>query len=159
MISNIKYLVIHSTNTNYDIEFTEKQIINSHMLAPPHGKGWIKVGYSDVIHLDGTISNLTPFNEDGRVKEWNLSHDGQDIYTSSRHIAYVGGISKDGFNCENTMTQEQMITFDSYLKYMVRRYPDLLIVGHGKLTGKSCPGFNVSSYCESIDIPSKNILK
>ena len=156
---NLKYLVIHSTNTEYDIEVSEQEIINSHMLPPPHGKGWNKVGYSDVIHLDGTISNLTPFNEDGRVEEWNLSHDGQYIYPLARHIAYVGGVSKDGFNSENTMTEEQQITFDIYLKYMLRRYPNLLIVGHGELSGKSCPGFNVSSYCESIDIPSKNILK
>lgn len=156
---NLKYLVIHSTNTEYDIEITEKQIINSHMLSPPHGKGWDKVGYSDVIHLDGTITNLTPFNEDGRVEEWNLSHNGQNIYSLARHIAYVGGVSKDGFNSENTMTEEQQITFDIYLKYMLRRYPNLLIVGHGELSGKSCPGFNVSSYCESIDIPTKNILK
>jgi len=156
---HLKYLVIHSTNTEYDVEVSEKQIINSHILLPPNGKGWDKVGYSDVIHLDGTITNLTPFNEDGRVEEWNLSHDGHDIYPLARHIAYVGGVSKDGFNSENTMTQEQQITFDIYLKYMLRRHPDLLIVGHGKLSGKSCPGFRVSTYCESIDIPSKNILK
>jgi N-acetylmuramoyl-L-alanine amidase len=159
MRRNIKYLVIHSTFTEYDVELSEKQIINSHMLSPPHGKGWSKVGYSDVIHLDGTISNFTPFNEDGRVEEWKLSHDGEDIHSLSRHIAYVGGVSKDGFNSENTMTDEQRITFDTYLKYMVRRYPDLLIVGHGQLTGKSCPGFNIPSYCEGINIPNKNILK
>ena len=159
MRKHIKYLVIHSTNTEYDLELTEKQLINSHMLPPPNGKGWDKVGYSDLIHLDGTITNLTPFNEDGRVTNWNLSHNGEDIYQYTRHIAYVGGVSKDGFNSENTMTQEQQITFDSYLKYMVRRYPDLLIVGHGKLSGKSCPGFKVSTYCESISIPNKNILK
>lgn len=159
MRKHIKYLVIHSTNTDYDLELTEKQLINSHMLPPPYGKGWDKVGYSDVIHLNGTITNLTPFNEDGRVPNWNLSHNGEDIYQYARHIAYVGGVSKDGFNSENTMTQEQQITFDSYLKYMVRRYPELLIVGHGKLSGKSCPGFKVSAYCESIGIPNKNVLK
>tara|TARA_B100000424_G_scaffold250220_1_gene224744 strand:+ start:905 stop:1381 length:477 start_codon:yes stop_codon:yes gene_type:complete len=155
---HIKYLVIHSTNTEYGVELSEKQIINSHMLPPPLGKGWNKVGYSDVIHLDGTITNLTPFNEDGRVEEWKLSHDGEDIYLVSRHIAYVGGISEDGFNSQNTMTEEQSKTFDLYLKYMVRRYPDLIIVGHGELSGKSCPGFNVSKYCEQINIPSKNTL-
>jgi len=155
---NLKYLIIHSTNTEYDVEFSEKQIINSHMLPPPHGKGWGKVGYSDVIHLDGTITNFTPFNEDGRVEEWKLSYNGESVYPFARHIAYVGGISKDGFNSENTMTEEQIITFDIYLRYMIRRYPDLLIVGHGQLTGKSCPGFNISSYCESLNIPSKNTL-
>jgi N-acetylmuramoyl-L-alanine amidase len=154
----LKYLVIHSTKTDYDIEVSDKEIINLHMLPPPHGKGWSKVGYSDLIHLDGTISNLTPFNEDGRVEEWRLSHDGEEIYPYARHIAYVGGVSKDGFNCENTMTEEQLITFDAYLKYMIRRYPDLIIVGHGQLSGKSCPGFNVSSYCDSIGIPSKNTI-
>jgi len=56
------------------------------------------------------------------------------------------------------MTEEQRITFDAYLRYMIRRYPDLLIVGHGQLSGKSCPGFNVSSYCKDIGIPSKNTL-
>ena len=57
------------------------------------------------------------------------------------------------------MTKEQQITFDVYLKYMLRRYPHLLIVGHGQLSGKSCPGFDVPTYCDSIDIPSKNPIK
>lgn len=155
---SLKYLVIHSTKTDYDTEVSDKEVINSHMLPSPHGKGWTKVGYSDLIHLDGTISNLTPFNEDGRVEEWKLSHDGEHIYPYARHIAYVGGISKDGFNCENTMTKEQQITFDIYLRYMIRRYPDIIIVGHGELSGTSCPGFNMKTYCEGIDIPSKNTL-
>ena len=155
----LKYLVIHSTKTEYNTEVSDEEIINSHMLSSPHGKGWSKVGYSDVIHLDGTISNLTPFNEDGRVEEWGLSHDGQDIYPYTRHIVYVGGVSKDGFNSENTMTEQQHITIDIYLKYMIRRYPDILIAGHGKLSGKSCPGFHVEQYCDSINVPDKNILR
>ena len=159
MSRELKYIVIHSTSTPSGIRVTKSAILDKYLLEEPSGKGWSKVGYSDLIHIDGTITNLTPFTKDGRVEEWDLSVNGEEINSVTRHIAYVGGVSFDNFNAEDTRTNEQLITLEAYIKYMIRRHPDVLIAGHNQFKSKTCPSFNTESYCESLSIPEKNIYR
>lgn len=159
MSKKLKYLVIHCTATPAGMEVTEYNIREWHMSEPPIGRGWSKVGYSDLIHLDGTMTNLTPFNQDGRVEGWELTYGSSGINSVSRHIAYVGGVSSDGLNAEDTRTDEQLETMDAYVRYMIRRHPDLLVAGHNQFKNKSCPSFCVVNYCKQLGIPDKNIFK
>lgn len=159
MARELKYLVIHCTATPAGREVTGEEIKDWHMSEPPEGRGWSKVGYSDLIHLDGTITNLTPFNQDGRVEYWELTYGSSGINSVSRHIVYAGGISEEGYNAKDTRTSEQKKTLDAYVNYMVRRHPDILIAGHNQFKDKACPSFCTVNYCKELGIPEKNIFK
>jgi len=159
MNRELKYLVIHCTATPAGREVTEQDIKEWHMAEPPKGRGWSKVGYSDLIHLDGTMTNLTPFNQDGRVDYWELTYGSSGINSVSRHIVYSGGTSKDGYNAKDTRTKEQTKTMDAYVLYMIRRHPDIQVAGHNQFKKKSCPSFCTVDYCKSIGVPGKNIFK
>lgn len=157
-MGKLKYLVIHCTSTPEGKGVTVNDIKNWHMGEPPSGKGWSKVGYSDMIHVDGSLSNLTPYNQDGRVDGWGLSYNAEEINTVSRHIVYVGGVSKDRANAEDTRNDAQKETLSIYIKYMIKRHPDILISGHNQFSDKSCPSFNVAEWLRSIGIEEKNIF-
>ena len=158
MARELKYLVIHCTATPAGRRVTEEDIKDWHMSEPPEGRGWSKVGYSDLLHLDGTMTNLTPFNQDGRVEGWELTYGSSGINSVSRHIVYSGGVSKDGYNAKDTRTDEQKKTMDAYVRYMVRRHPSILIAGHNQFKKKSCPAFCTVNYCKDLGIPEKNIF-
>ena len=72
-MSKLNYLIIHCTATPKGREVSSADIIKWHTAPKPEGRGWRKVGYSDIIHLDGTLENLTPFNQDGRVEGWEIT--------------------------------------------------------------------------------------
>ena len=61
----LKMLVIHCTATREGREVTSGEIRRWHT-APVSkgGRGWKQVGYADMIHLDGRVENLVPYNED-----------------------------------------------------------------------------------------------
>ena len=67
MSKKLTYLIIHCTATPEGREVTSDEIRKWHTSPPPKGRGWKQVGYSDMIHLDGTLENLVPYNNDDIV--------------------------------------------------------------------------------------------
>lgn len=130
------------------------------MAEPPLGRGWSRPGYTDLIHLDGRVENLYPYNSDDYVQEWELTYGARGYNSISRHIAYVGGISRYG-KPKDTRTVAQLKTMSIYLKFMVMRHPKIKIVGHRDLPNvrKACPSFDVVSYLRAIGIPKENIYR
>ncbi|HBY68754.1 MAG TPA: hypothetical protein DEG69_14020 [Flavobacteriaceae bacterium] len=43
-------------------------------------------------------------------------------------MAYIGGLSEDGFYKADTMSPEQKETLDVYIMYMKRRHPKLKVI-------------------------------
>ena len=152
-MAKLEYLVIHCTATPEGREVTIGDIKQWHL----EERGWSKVGYSDMIHIDGCLSNLTPFNQDGRVEGWELTNGVRGINSVSRHVVYVGGINKSMTNAKDTRTKKQKEALELYVKYMILRHPNILIAGHNMFSSKSCPSFNVSDWCLSIGVNNKNI--
>jgi len=137
--------------------------LNGHYLANIRGRGWDRLGYSDMIHLDGCLENLTPFNQDNKVDPWEITWGAYGINSKSRHIVYVGGLREevidDHWEAADTRTKAQVEALGIYYKYMILRHPDILIVGHNDFSEKACPCFDVSSFCREIGISEKNIYK
>ena len=155
-MAELKYLVIHCTATPEGREVSVSDIKSWHMGEPPTGRGWSKVGYSDMIHIDGCLSNLTPFNQDGRVDGWELTYGSRGINAVSRHVVYVGGVDKSMTNAKDTRTCSQKEAMEVYVKYMILRHPDIIVAGHSDFSSKSCPSFNVSAWLEGIGVNKKN---
>lgn len=159
MMKKLKYLVIHCTDTPPGRKVTAGEIWQWHTAPKPRGNGWSKVGYTDMIHIDGSLENLTPFDQDDNVEAWELTYGARGINSISRHIVYVGGKSKNLREAEDTRTAEQHDALRIYCLYTILRHPDILIAGHNQFSTKACPSFNVPCFLQEIGIPEKNIYR
>lgn len=152
----LKYLIIHCTDTPENREVTKNDIIKWHTAPKPIGNGWKKVGYTDMIYLDGSLVNLTPFDQDDDVAGFEITNGARGYNSVSRHICYAGGRKLDG-TYGDTRTPEQYDSMEAYVNYMVLRHPNIKVAGHNQFSPKKCPGFDVPSWCLNIGLSKKNI--
>lgn len=145
MKNRIERLVIHCTATPEGREVTAADIRRMHCSPPPKGRGWKQVGYTDLVHLDGSVERLVDNNEDGWVDPWEVTNGAKGYNGTSRHIVYAGGCARDGKTPKDTRTREQKAALLAYVKNFHKRFPKADICGHGDLPGvkKACPSFDV----------------
>lgn len=152
MSKPMKYLVIHCTATPEGREVTAAEIRRWHTAPPPAGRGWKHVGYTDLIHLDGTIERLAPNNEDDRVDNWEITNGAAGYNSVSRHIVYVGGCDSH-MHPKDTRTPAQCEALKRYVLEFHSRFPQIRIVGHHDLNpAKQCPSFDVGQWMAEIGI-------
>lgn len=155
----LKFLVLHCSATPEGREVTEADIRKWHLSPKPTGRGWKQVGYTDLFHLDGTITRLVDNNEDNYVDSWEITNGAVGINSVSRHIVYAGGIDKITKKPKDTRTLEQVKSLEYYIKKFVSEHPNVLVAGHNQFAAKACPSFNVPNWLEVIGIPDKNIYR
>jgi N-acetylmuramoyl-L-alanine amidase len=138
--------------------------INGVWISKLHGRGWDRLGYADMIHHNGEIQNLTPYNDDDFVDSNEITWGAVGVNSISRHVALEGGIHPSGsmngmWKFEELYTDAQFVMLSAYLKQAILDYPDIKIIGHYQVpkAGKTCPNFDVPKFCKSIGIESKNI--
>ena len=149
-MGKLKYLIIHCTDTPKGREVSKEDIEQWHIKE----RGWSRVGYSDMIQLDGSLTNLISFDLDDNVDSWEISNGARGFNGVSRHLVYVGGGKG-----EDTRTESQLRTLMVYCYYTILRHPDILIGGHNQFSEKHCPSFNTADWLLSLGFPEKNILK
>lgn len=157
-MAGMKYLVLHCTATPEGREVTSGEIRHWHTdPVKKGGRGWKQVGYTDMIHLDGRVERLVRNNEDAEVDPWEVTNGAKGYNTVSRHVVYVGGVSKDGKTAKDTRTEAQLKAMTAYVRDFHERFPQIRIVGHGELPGvkKACPSFDVAAWLRSIGIYQK----
>ena len=157
-MAGVKYLVLHCTATPEGREVTSGEIRHWHTdPVKKGGRGWKQVGYTDMIHLDGKVERLVGNNEDAEVDPWEVTNGAKGYNTVSRHVVYVGGVSKDGKTAKDTRTEAQLKAMTAYVRDFHERFPQIRIVGHGELPGvkKACPSFDVAAWLRSIGIYQK----
>lgn len=147
----LRYLVIHCTATPEGREVSATDIRRWHT-APvgAGGRGWRQVGYSDLVHLDGTIEHLVGNNEDDWVDPWEVTNGVAGYNAVSRHIVYVGGCAADATTPKDTRTAAQREALAAYVRDFHRRHPKVKIVGHRDLAPKACPSFDVAAWLKEI---------
>ena len=89
-MGKLKYLVLHCTATPEGREVTADEIRRWHTSAPPVGRGWKQVGYTDMIHLDGRVERLVDNNEDAQVDSWEITNGAKGYNTTARHVPRRG---------------------------------------------------------------------
>lgn len=155
----IRFLVIHCSATPEGMEVTEADIRRWHLSPKPQGRGWKQVGYTDLFHLDGSITRLADNNDDEYVDSWEITNGAVGINSVSRHIVYAGGIDKVTKKPKDTRTEEQKQSLEAYVKEFIYNNPDILVAAHYHFSNKACPCFDVEKWLESIGIPEENIFR
>jgi hypothetical protein len=151
-MGRLRYLVIHCTATPEGREVSSADIRRWHTSPPPKGRGWKQVGYTDMIHLDGTVERLVDNNEDANVDPWEITNGAKGYNGVSRHIVYVGGLASDAKTARDTRTAAQLEAMASYVKSFHERFPGVRIIGHNEVAAKDCPSFDVQEWLRSIGI-------
>ncbi len=129
---NIKFLVVHCSDTDNDKELSALDIHKMHL-----GFGWDGVGYHKIICRSGKIEN-------GRPEFWIGAHV-KGFNECSLGVCLIG---RDKFN------KKQLNSLSKILRDWKTKYPKSEIIGHrdtGK-TNKTCPNFDVKSWSKSIQI-------
>jgi hypothetical protein len=157
MANRLKYLVIHCTATPEGREVSSADIRKWHLSPAPAGRGWKQVGYTDLFHLNGGTERLVDNNEDANVDPWEVTNGATGINSISRHIVYVGGLTKDGKQAKDTRTLDQLNTMKRYVLDFVHRFPEAKVAGHNQFAAKACPSFDVPAWCRKIGVPEVNI--
>lgn len=157
-MSDLKYLVIHCSETPKGRSITAETVRNWHCKPKPIGRGWAAPGYSDLILLDGSRHRFTKHDNDCWVE---ITNGGERINGSCRHICYIGGLTADGKIPENTLDHAQNAALSAIIAEVLGFNPEILIAGHNQFVNKPCPSFFVPEYLRSqclVKVPEKNIF-
>lgn len=153
MRNKLSYLVLHCTATPEGREVKSEEIRHWHTdPVSKGGRGWKQVGYTDMIHLDGSVERLVENNEDAYVDDWEITNGAKRYNGISRHVVYVGGLSKDCKTAKDTRTPAQLRAMKEYVLDFHKRFPQVKIIGHREIADKDCPSFDVQEWLAQIGI-------
>ena len=153
MSNKLSYLVLHCTATPEGREVKSEEIRHWHTdPVSKGGRGWKQVGYTDMIHLDGSVERLVENNEDAYVDDWEITNGAKGYNGISRHVVYVGGLSKDCKTAKDTRTPAQLRAMKEYVLDFHKRFPQVKIIGHREIADKDCPSFDVQEWLAQIGI-------
>lgn len=152
MKRELKYLVIHCTATKEGRDVSADEIRRWHTSpVSKGGRGWKQVGYTDLIHLNGSVERLVANNEDAWVDDWEITNGANGYNSVSRHVVYAGG-TIDGKTPKDTRTPAQKAALEKYVKDFHAAHPNVKIIGHNQVAAKACPSFDVDAWLQSIGI-------
>lgn len=121
-MKNIKYIVIHCSDSPNEMDVSAKEIHRWHK-----ERGWDGIGYHYVITRKGQL-------QEGRPEYWQGAH-ARLVNNCSIGICLVG---KDEFN------YKQILRCKILLRSMKLKYPNSEIIGHCKVDPrKTCPNIDV----------------
>lgn len=153
MKKELKYLVIHCTATREGREVSAAEIRRWHTSpVSAGGRGWKQVGYTDLVHLNGSVERLVANNEDAWVDDWEITNGAKGYNSVSRHVVYAGGCAADGKTFKDTRTAAQKAALEKYVKDFHAAHPKVKIIGHNQIAAKACPSFDVPAWLHEIGI-------
>ena len=129
---NIKYLVVHCSDTDNNYNIGAKEIHNLHLSF-----GWDGIGYHSIIKRNGFI-------EKGRPEYWIGAH----VFGNNENSLGVCLIGKNNFS------KEQYQSLFNVLKEWKNKYPNAKILGHRDFpnTKKTCPNFDVKTWLKKVNL-------
>ena len=126
--NEVKYLVIHCSDTEDSIDIGAIEIHKMHLKF-----GWNGVGYHKIICRNGEIEN-------GRPEYWVGAH-ARGFNKISLGVCLIG---------KQNFTKRQFESLEKILRIWKKKYPKTEIIGHYVIsdTKKTCPNFDVKKWCE-----------
>jgi len=142
----ITQIIIHCSDTYVTMDIGAKEIRKWHTDPKPKGRGWLGIGYTNVLRRNGVIEAGRDLDNDGDLDEeigaHALGHNHNSI-----SLCMVGGRGVDG-KPEANFTMHQYASLTRWLLEKKVLYPNAEILGHCDLAGvtKACPSFNVKAF-------------
>ncbi|MBC7775309.1 MAG: lysozyme, partial [Phycisphaerae bacterium] len=109
-MAKFQYLIIHCTATPAGRWVSAQSVLDWHTKPKPHGNGWNRVGYSDLILLDGSRHRFVKHDNDEEIDDFEITYGVAGINAISRHICYVGGMDPSYKFPLDTRTPQQIKT-------------------------------------------------
>ena len=130
--TDIKLIIVHCSDTDNSENLTAIDIHKMHL-----DFGWNGIGYHKVICRSGKVEN-------GRPEYWVGAH----VKGKNNNSLGVCLIGRDCF------TKPQFLSLEKVLRNWKSVYPDAKILGHCDTgnTSKTCPNFNVETWCRNQNI-------
>lgn len=122
-------IIIHCSATPEGREVTLQEIDSWH-----RARGFRKIGYHYLVHLDGRI-------EKGRA-EWEEGAHCRGHNRQAIGICYVGGLTRTENRPKDTRTEAQRLALVSLVSDIRRRRGKLPVYGHCDFAPKACPCFD-----------------
>ncbi|PXX96911.1 lysozyme [Marinifilum breve] len=163
-MGKLKYLVVHCTDTPPNMNVDKAKLEEWHMSPKPKGRGWDRLGYSDLIKRDGSVINLTPYDDDDFVSSSEMTWGAAGVNAYARHVVLEGGRTEENkdpgmADFMDLFTAEQFCALQEYAKEFIAKDPNDKVVGHYYFSDtKTCPNFNVGEFLELIEIPEDLIV-
>jgi N-acetylmuramoyl-L-alanine amidase len=156
----ITSIVLHCTATRAGQPFNIAAIRAMHK-----ARGFSDIGYHWLIGLNGEVWRGRPEEKVGaHVAGFNAFSIG---------VCYVGGLDASTAVPRDTRTSAQLAAMKKLLQGIVKRYPEVVILGHRDLSPdrdgdgvvekhewlKSCPCFDAGPWANANGLPGGRILK
>ena len=123
----ITHLFVHCTATRQNATVTAIQNYWKNTM------GWRNSGYNIILPIEG-FTVLADFN--------TVCNGVRGYNTHGVHISYIGGIDNNGRATDNR-TESQARLIEVFIEEMVKRFPDIKVLGHNEVSSKACPSFKV----------------
>ncbi len=94
------------------------------------------IGYHFVVLRNGTVETGRPLTQPGAHCKGHNS--------TSIGVCYIGGLSADGTQPQDTRTPEQKTALTNLLTKLKERFPDATIRSHRDFAKKDCPCFDAT---------------
>tara|TARA_Y100000022_G_C13012213_1_gene267257 strand:+ start:43 stop:471 length:429 start_codon:yes stop_codon:yes gene_type:complete len=129
---NIKFLVVHCSDTADDKDLGASDIHKMHL-----NFGWDGIGYHKIIRRNGEVEN-------GRPEYWVGAH----VYGKNNESLGICLIGRNKFK------ETQFKSLFKELKSWKAKYPKSKIIGHCDVinTKKTCPNFNLNLWCQQVGL-------
>ena len=119
------------------------------------GRGWSKVGYSDMIDRTGKLINLVPYNMNEVIDSFEITNGASGYNSCSRHIVLAGGWPGNKpvegiYKPEELYTPEMIAELKSYINWQRQLVPTVTIIGHNEISKKTCPNFHVQDFLKTF---------
>jgi N-acetylmuramoyl-L-alanine amidase len=142
--------------------YLPKDKINGVSIKILNGRGWDRLGYSQVIHRSGEAETVTPFKVDGVIEYHEMTWGATGINAVSRHIALEGGWSGQEhnkiFSFWDVFTEGQFVTLMSIINHELDKKGAIQVIGHNQVSSKTCPNFDVPLFLSKVGIPECNLI-
>ena len=133
--------------------------LNGKPIRNIRGRGWDRLGYSDIIDWEGEVTNLTLYNEDQWVQSHEMTWGASGFNSISRHVVVVGGRSEN-YKIADTLTDTQGDSLKQYVEKFLVVHDDCKVAGHYHFTDKkTCPNFDVEKFLELSGFQENHIYR
>ncbi len=147
-----------------DRESLPNELIDGRSIRELHGRGWDRLGYSDLFHRSGGIENITPYNDDDWVGSHEMTWGASGVNSIARHICLEGGRNGENesrvFKFAEIFPDALFVALVGYVNQFLKDHPGDKIAGHYMFTSrKTCPNFLIEEFFGLAGINSKHMYR